>query len=351
MSMPFLLPLPIRKITHTISERRTNGLARLLVLEKLPKSTDRDAYMDQRRTERGRPPVNRSYRNQHRLWGNIKEEEEDDVAEWVEEDEVSNYHTMVVPYGKRFNASKINKLLYTKDLLLNAEWNKPEDRVVDLHRHPCFFGTADDVLGDCCGFCPLPKTDEEKDIAQKESKLYISGSLTFIKDDPGRQEIGSFNPITTDDWCEMAYVGNTQMLCQAIVDGDVDVVETWCAQEGNDPNTRDYCGRTPLHLAVIAAAPVNLSPDNDNQYERCLEIVQCLIDHGARLVARLADGRTALHLAATQGNIEVVKALMKRSLTNEQEEAEKEEKRKAAKRAEKVCNYKLSNAVMKANFI
>lgn len=113
------------RIDPTIFERsfnRTMGLARLLVLEKLPKSADRDAYSDQRRKERGRPAANRSGRDQHRLWGNIKEQEEDDVAEWVEADEVSNYHTMVVPYGKRFNAAKISKLLYTKDLLLNAEW-------------------------------------------------------------------------------------------------------------------------------------------------------------------------------------------------------------------------------------
>lgn len=45
------------RIDPTIFERsfgRTVGLARLLVLEKLPSSTDREAYVDQRRAERGR---------------------------------------------------------------------------------------------------------------------------------------------------------------------------------------------------------------------------------------------------------------------------------------------------------
>ena len=45
------------RIDPTIFERsfgRTLGLARLLVLEKLPSTTDRDAYIDQRRAERGR---------------------------------------------------------------------------------------------------------------------------------------------------------------------------------------------------------------------------------------------------------------------------------------------------------
>jgi hypothetical protein len=45
------------RIDPTIFERsfgRTLGLARLLVLEKLPTTTDREAYVDQRRAERGR---------------------------------------------------------------------------------------------------------------------------------------------------------------------------------------------------------------------------------------------------------------------------------------------------------
>lgn len=88
------------RIDPTIFERtfgRTQGLARLLILEKLPKSADRDSYMDQRRAERGRPTL---YRNHYRkMGGNIKDQEEDDVAEWVDEEEVASYHTMTVPYG------------------------------------------------------------------------------------------------------------------------------------------------------------------------------------------------------------------------------------------------------------
>ena len=148
--------------------------------------------------------------------------------------------TFTIPYGPRYHAKKIEKLLYTKDLLLNSEWNKPKDREVNLHRHPAFFGFAEDVINDCCGFCPQPVTPEEHDIAEEEAKVYVSGKISFIKDDPGRQAIGSFNPITDDDWTEMAYVGNTTRLCQAIVDEDVEHVVDWLEQEGSDPNTRDY---------------------------------------------------------------------------------------------------------------
>ncbi|KAF1828832.1 ankyrin [Decorospora gaudefroyi] len=298
------------RIDPTLFERsfgRTLGLARLLVLEKLPKCTDRDAYVDQRRAERGRPAINR-WATQ-KLRGDIKQQHDEDVAEWVQTDEISDYHTFTIPYGPKFHARKIERLLYAKDLLLNAEWNRPKDRGTTLHRHPAFFGNATDVIGDCCGYCPEPTTPEDQEIAEEEGKIYVSGTLSFIKDNPGRQAIGSFHPLTDDDWTEMAYVGNTARLCQAIVEGDLEHVQDWLGQEDADPNRRDYTGRTPLHLAVATSTP---------------QIVQALIDAGARIVARVFDGKTALHLAAMRGEVEMVRALLVKSEANEEEEAEKE---------------------------
>ncbi|KAL2199938.1 hypothetical protein P885DRAFT_30278 [Corynascus similis CBS 632.67] len=309
------------RIDPTIFERsfqRTLGLARLLVLERLPTQQARDSYQDSRRRERGRPPVNRYYREIRSLRGNIKESHEDEVADWLIEDEISNYHTFTIPYGPRFNPKKIEKLCYTRDLLLNAEWNQSDDREVYLHRHPAFFGRVEDVINDCCEHCPIPKTDEEKEIAEEEEKVFVSGKISFMKDDPGRQQIGSFNPLTDDDWTEMAYVGNTARLCQAIVDGDLEHVVDWLAQEGSDPNTRDYTGRTPLHLACMASTPA---------------IVKALVDAGARLVARLADGRTALHLASARGDLEMVKILLRKSAANEAEYEEKKDQRRRKEKA------------------
>jgi ankyrin repeat protein len=309
------------KVDPTIFERsfsRVMGLARLLVLEKLPGPNDRDTYLAKRRQERGRPEPPWSRRRRHKLSGNLKDSQPDDVAEWVEADQVSNYHTFTVPYGPKYTAKKIERLLYTKDLLLNAEWNKRDDRETNLHRHPAFFGTVNDVIHDCCGFCPDPISDEDLKAADEESKTFISGNISFLKDDPGRQEIGSFHPITDDDWTEMAYVGNTARLCQAIVDKDLEHVEDWCEQEGADVNRRDYTGRTPLHLAAMSSSP---------------EIVQCLIDHGARLISRLVNGFTSLHIASRRGNAAMVKAMLEKSEANEEEEASKEDRRREANSA------------------
>ncbi|KAL2022786.1 hypothetical protein VTK56DRAFT_4602 [Thermocarpiscus australiensis] len=311
------------RVDPTIFERsfqRTLGLARLLVLERLPTSSARDAYLDKRREERGRPRIDRYHRRLRSLAGNIKGEYEDEIADWFTEEEVSDYHTFTIPYGPKFHAKRIEKLCYTRDLLLNAEWNQPDDRQVYLHRHPAFFGRFEDVVHDCCGYCPVPQTEDEKKIAEEEEKIYVSGKISFIKDDPGRQQIGSFNPITDEDWTEMAYIGNTARLCQAIVDGDVEHVTDWLSQEGADPNARDHTGRTPLHLAAMSSTA---------------DVVRALVNAGARLVSRLADGRTALHLAAARGDVDIVKILLEKSTANEAEYDEKEDQRRREKSATK----------------
>jgi ankyrin repeat protein len=108
----------------------------------------------------------------------------------------------------------------------------------------------------------------------------------------------------------MAYVGRTERLCQAIVANNVDSVKAFLAEEGANPDRRDYTGRTPLQLACMCSTP---------------EVVQCLVDGGARMISRMADGKTALHLAAARGHAEIIRILLTKSNENEEEEAKKEE--------------------------
>ncbi|KAL3464857.1 hypothetical protein BJX64DRAFT_286043 [Aspergillus heterothallicus] len=251
-----------RQTTFERNMQRTVGLARLLMLEKLPRLSEREAYRNKRRRERGRPEIEGSL--QDTLRGNIKVDWDDEIPDLME-----------------------------------------TDRTVNLHRHPAFFGTVDEVLRGCCGSCPVPATDEETPIAKKESKTFIPGEIAFLADGPSRQEIISFHPIpiTEGDWTEMVYLANEDALCQAIVNQDIDAVRLWVAKRV-DVNRRDHTGRTPLHLAVMASTP---------------GIVQCLIDNDARISWRLADGRTALHLAAARGNVSMILNLMIKSEQNETE--------------------------------
>lgn len=180
-------------------------------------------------------------------------------------------------------------------------------------------GPLDSVLGDCCGFCPKPKTDEERKIAEEESKIYVSGYVEFMKDDPGRQAIGSFKPLTDDDWTDMAYIGNTQELCQKICDGDIGFVNDWCKKNPGAVDRRDHTGRTPLQLAAQCSTPA---------------ILKCLVDNGARIVSRLVDGITALHIAAARGSVAMVAILLEKSEANEAEEANKEHRKKAGEQGD-----------------
>ena len=111
----------------------------------------------------------------------------------------NNYDSVHIPYGRRFNAKNIEKLMFKRDIVLNAEWNPknvPPQRLYKLHRHPCFFGDMHDVLEDCCGYCPEPGSAEEIVVQKEEDEKFVRGKIMFMVDDPGRQSIGSFHPIT-----------------------------------------------------------------------------------------------------------------------------------------------------------
>lgn len=99
------------KIDPTIFERSFShvfGLARLLVMEKLPTSYARETYSEDRRAERDRPAslADKIYSNPV---GNLKELQPEDIAEWVDDEDVSSYHTFTIPYGPKYSAKKVCK--------------------------------------------------------------------------------------------------------------------------------------------------------------------------------------------------------------------------------------------------
>ena len=82
----------------------------------------------------------------------------------------------------------------------------------------------------------------------RHTDCYVSGELHFIIDDPGRQTIGSFHPITTGEWTEGAYLGSGfGELMNEAKEGDDEAIRALLAS-GMGVDTTDVLGRTALHV-------------------------------------------------------------------------------------------------------
>ncbi|KAJ7661416.1 ankyrin repeat protein [Mycena polygramma] len=289
-------------VDPTIYERsivRVIGLARLLVLEKLTSTDERFAFLESRRTLRGRPnPLNQYNRRQKRKYkGDLKAETNALSGVEMSDYDVASLH---IPYGPGWDARRIDKLVYSTDLGMNSTYN-PKNKGRRLHRHPAFFGTIEECIEDCCEHCPAPIDEDERKLQAEEDEGYIRGRISFIQDDPGRQTLsGSFNPIDVGEWSAQVYIGPTERFFAAIATHDRAGVARML-KEGQDVNRRDHVGRAPLHVAILC---------------RAADIACDLVDAGARMTARLVDGRTTLHLAAQYDLSAVVRKLLEHSAIN-----------------------------------
>ncbi|KAM4060509.1 ankyrin repeat protein [Hirsutella rhossiliensis] len=86
----------------------------------------------------------------------------------------SGYATLDIPYGRLFTAKSVCKYVSKRA------------------KEPYLFGSIEKVTS--WGAKP-----------SKKMKGKLAGKVTFIRDNPGRQMIGSFYPLTDDDWTNMAY--------------------------------------------------------------------------------------------------------------------------------------------------
>ncbi|KAF7347372.1 Ankyrin repeat protein [Mycena venus] len=286
-------------IDPTIYERsltRIEGLARLLVLEKFANTDVRYTFLDSRRTLRGRPnPLRRNNKRHRRLQGDLKAD--------VSLVEMSEYDVQFlhIPYGPGWDARRIDKLVYQTDLSMNSTFN-PKNKGRRLHRHPAFFGTAEECMEDCCGTCPEPDDEDERKAQEEEDQYYIRGRISFIPIDYGRKSSpGAHESVDASEWIAQAYIGPTERFFAAIAACDREAVSDMLMEV--DLNRRDHVGRTPLHMAILSGAP---------------DIACDLVHAGARITAQMVDGRTSLHLAAQLDQLEVVRTVLERSAINEQ---------------------------------
>ena len=124
-----------------------------------------------------------------------------------------------------------------------------------------------------------------------------------MQENPGRQVItGSFKPIDVGEWSAQVYIGQTERIFAAIAAHNRTTVGTMI-KEGVDVNRRDHVGRSPLHFAILCNAK---------------DIAFDLVDAGARMTARLVDGRSSLHLAIQHDQVTVVRKLLEKSAQNQE---------------------------------
>ncbi|KAJ6236128.1 ankyrin repeat-containing protein [Anaeramoeba flamelloides] len=308
------------KIDPQIYERRVDrvhGLAKLLLYEKLKSAKIHKLYQEFVRMQKLRTSI----LTRGNFWRRVLPQA--NVQYFESSPHESDYSSVFLPWGKEWTAEKVQKVMYKKDFILNSKWYDPDKTV---HTHPCFFGTAEQVLGDCCGDpnCSKTKIDE-----LFEEGLYVNGKVQWKTVDPGQQRIGSFHPITDQDWTKEAYISKeSEHMCKLIVSRDANglrelIMSNKENKEGEqlDVNKKDYLGRPPLHLAVM------------NKSRECIKI---LLEHGAKISYRLIDGRSALHLACQYGDYEIVEIIVNRlneiKLEKEKQKQEQEQEQEQEKK-------------------
>lgn len=292
-----LLPsLDRKKIDPQLFERRFDqlqGLARLLLLESLTTAESRTKYKDQQRLRKLRPSASSS----QPFWSNLDPQFQDEFSrerlEAAGGADASDYSTLFLPWGPKWTAVRIRKMMYTKDMILNSKWYDPTKK---HHTHPCFFGTISEIVHDCCGHCPPVEKKEDQAVIDD---MFVQGELKWVTVNPGSQNarIGSFHPITEGDWTEGAYVSPiVEKMCIAVSQNDLVTIRT-CLEEGANINATDPVGRTPLIIASFVGAEA---------------AARYLIVNGARISSKTSDGRTAMHVAAQYGHVGIVRLLLER---------------------------------------
>lgn len=103
-------------------------------------------------------------------------------------------------------------------------------RYVALHSKEAYrFGTIHEVM-------------EEGSIASQNG---IEGSLRFLTDDPGRQMIGSFHPLTDDDWY-ISFFGCSPHASESIADEPF-------LQDGHGIRYRSRVGGSRIYQHIIVS--------------------------------------------------------------------------------------------------
>lgn len=70
-------------------------------------------------------------------------------------------------------------------------------------KYIAFIGDISDIMRNFCCQCPTEECSQCP--TEEESRHFVHGSVQFLQDNPGRQQIGSFHPLDFSDYLCTAY--------------------------------------------------------------------------------------------------------------------------------------------------
>lgn len=280
---------------------QNKGLARLLMIERLKTPEERLRYRlkGQLKNNTSEWVIQRRIRKTAGDTRNIGRLEGcEGITPDISGPELSDYSTIFLPWGPNWPVEKLARLTKKKDAILNRIEILPNGHVIKCRRsykiHVCAVGSMEEVIAD-----PFPDDPPIPDDAPAESlQGTVRGKLSWLVDNPGRQQIGSFNPITEEDWVHGVYISHeTEALILAANADDISTVKKLVDEGKVHIEVRDFLGRTALHVAVLS---------------RSKETCRFLLERATveLLQARVTDGRTALHLAAMRGDFVWVRMIL-----------------------------------------
>lgn len=170
----------VKKIDYDPSEqkhRELTGLAKLIFSEGILENTE-------------------AYRS---VWGRWKSRRslkriDDSKDPSMVAEESSGYADLIILYGERTTANEYVTLRPRSFFALRPQYTNRAQSVrhgiIDNARAPYMLGTIQDVTD--------PAKCKWK--LKSKAKRKLTKEVTFIKHNPGQQMIGSFYPLTADDW-------------------------------------------------------------------------------------------------------------------------------------------------------
>lgn len=195
------------------------------------------------------------------------------LAESVQDMEISDYTVVFLPWGPGYNARSIVNQLIKRNETVNQL--KEEVGV-----HTFFWGTAKKILTDCApNDFFTPSESQEK---------HVHGPLTWMRYNPGQQMIGSFHPLSPDDWAKDVFLDPRLLSFSTALeldDHEAIVRLDYIPDEINDVPT--------LHAAMYAGA------------FKCVEALLKKLNDWSSEYWPEGTGKNILHIAALLDSPEV----------------------------------------------